>query len=281
MPTEDRLFRRLYRFISSPKKWRRALSVRTRAGRRALSVRIRTFPFRFGITSVWPGTYLGYLPDRYWDNYDKYTEGGGVMRRRDICYFVKGNKVNNCGDLTRYYFINLIIAQIMKEKLKGDIAELGVYKGNTAYFFAKLARALGGTVYLLDTYEGFSPVDFKGIDAHQRIQFADTSLTSVQGLVGNGNVRFIKGYFPESIAQMPDDLRFSLVHIDCDLHEPFRAALLYFYPRLKRGGFLILHDYSSFYCEGAERAIDDFFLDKPEKVVPIPDKSGTVVIRKV
>jgi Macrocin-O-methyltransferase (TylF) len=70
------------------------------------------------------------------------------------------------------------------------------------------------------------------------------------------------------------------VHLDCDLYAPFAAGLRYFNPRLVEGGFLIMHDYSSLYWAGAEQAIDEFFADLPEKPIPIPDKSGTAVIRK-
>jgi len=44
---------------------------------------------------------------------------------------------------------------------------------------------------------------------------------------------------------------------------------------------LNMHNYSSLYWDGAESAIDEFFADKPERLVPVPDKSGTVVVRKV
>jgi O-methyltransferase len=46
------------------------------------------------------------------------------------------------------------------------------------------------------------------------------------------------------------------------------------------GGFLIIHDYMSLYWDGVEKAINEFFADKPERFIPIPDKSGTIVIRK-
>jgi len=72
-----------------------------------------------------------------------------------------------------------------------------------------------------------------------------------------------------------------LVHIDCDLYAPVDAALRYFYPRLITGGFLVIHDYLNFFWNGVGRAVDEFFADKPEKLVPIPDKSGTAVIRKL
>jgi O-methyltransferase len=60
-----------------------------------------------------------------------------------------------------------------------------------------------------------------------------------------------------------------------------KSGLEFFYPRLTPGGFLVLHDYSSLEWDGAEKAIDEFLADKPERVIPIPDKSGTVVLRKI
>jgi hypothetical protein len=70
------------------------------------------------------------------------------------------------------------------------------------------------------------------------------------------------------------------VHIDCDLYEPIRAALEYFYPRMVPGGYIVMHDYTSMAWNGAERAIDEFFADKPESVIPLPDGAGSCVARR-
>jgi O-methyltransferase len=241
----------------------------------------RAAPFRFGTTSLWPGTYIAYVPDRYSSYHDKYLNQGGEFDCRHIESFIRGNEINNGGDLPRYFGLALVCDQIVKEKLVGDVAELGVYKGNTAVLLAALARKLGSTAYLLDTYEGFAPSDLTGIDANKAPYFGDTSLESVKSLVGLQNVHYVKGQFPGSASELPAEARYCLVHIDCDLYIPFDAALHYFYPRLITGGFLIMHDYSNIFWEGAEKAIDEFFVAKPEKVIPIPDKSGTVVIRKL
>jgi O-methyltransferase len=32
--------------------------------------------------------------------------------------------------------------------------------------------------------------------------------------------------------------------------------------------------------DGAEKAVDEFFADKPERIIVIPDKAGTAVIRR-
>jgi SAM-dependent methyltransferase len=243
-------------------------------------VLLRRIPFSIGITKVWPGTYLSYLPDRYSDRYSEYLKLGGTMRHDDIAKFTLHNWTNNGGDLARFYFLNLVIDQIGKEELDGDIAELGVYKGNTAFIFAEFARSKNKTAYLFDTFQGFPTTDLVGIDANKEMEFDDTSIEFVKSVVGEKNVRFVPGYFPESAAQLPDDLSFCVVHLDCDLYRPFKAALEYFYPRLVPGGFLIMHDYLSLHWDGSEKAVDEFLKNKPEKPIPVADKSGTVVIRK-
>jgi hypothetical protein len=183
--------------------------------------------------------------------------------------------------MARFYFFSLAFDQIVKEELAGDFAELGVYKGNTATLLATYARRLGRTAYLLDTYEGFMAEDLKGIDADaQAGAFNDTSLEAVRTLVGEENTRFIKGFFPDTAAHLPAAGHYCLVHIDCDLYAPMASALEYFYPRLVPGGFLIAHDYSSLHWNGAEKAVDEFFHDKPESIIPLPDDAGSVVIRK-
>jgi hypothetical protein len=145
----------------------------------------------------------------------------------------------------------------------------------------KYARAVGKTCYLFDTYEGFDQRDFEGVDAAREKSFADTSLEGVKRFVGDANVLFVKGYFPESLKCSNTDGEFAFVHIDCDLEKPFRAALEYFYPRLCPGGFLVMHDYSNLYWSGVIKAVDEFFSDKPEFIIPVPDQTGSCAIRKI
>jgi ADP-heptose:LPS heptosyltransferase/SAM-dependent methyltransferase len=220
-------------------------------------------------------------PQRFSDNCRRYAALPGALPIDKMLRSFVANNQNNRGDLNRFFALALIFDQLVKEQVSGDIAELGVYKGNTAAMLAELARRLGTTVYLLDTFEGFDAADLAGVDANKRMEFTDTSLEQVRSLVGDTSVRYIKGFFPNTAGQIQPDARFSLVHIDCDLYAPFKAALAFFYDRLLPGGFLIMHDYSSLHWDGAERAVDEFFADKPESVVPLPDGSGTVVVRKI
>jgi hypothetical protein len=245
------------------------------------AIRERVFPRPvLGICAKRPWLYTSYVPDRYSDRLDKYISRGGTFERNDLEKFLHRN-VNNAGDITRFYFMRLTIDQLYKEGIVGDVAELGVHKGNTAFLLAQYARRIKSTAYLLDTFAGFDQRDLVGIDAQTSVDFSDTSLKKVTNFVGIDRVRFIRGFFPATANEIPDQARFAIVHIDCDLEAPFRAALAYFYPKLLVGGFLIMHDYASLCWDGAEHAVDEFFRDKSERLILIPDKSGTAVVRKI
>jgi hypothetical protein len=194
--------------------------------------------------------------------------------------WLHGNLWNNSGDYTRLYMLYLNVRKVLEGGVPGDVVELGVYKGNSAFVLARMARTAGRKTFLYDTFQGFDSRDFKGTDAGRAVEFKDTSLEAVKQLVGCEGVQFVQGYFPESAADACPEV-IAVAHIDCDLEEPMRAGLAMFYPRLAPGGLLILHDYASGFWPGATKAIDEFFADKPERPTIMPDKSGTAVVRRV
>ena len=238
--------------------------------KRRLGDVIVPIPFRAGINCVWPRTYLAGIPARYSEADRASLDASG---------FLAGNREHNGSDLTRFYFLNTACEMLAKEGVPGNVAELGVYKGNTACILAPFARTQGKRLYLFDTFEGFATQD---IERPSQIRaFSDTSLDAVRQLVGDQGVQYVVGHFPGSTNQIDDDLKFCLVHIDCDLYEPTAAGLAYFYPRLSRGGMLIIHDYLSPHWPGLTRAVDRFLSDKPERLIPIPDRAGSVALRKL
>ncbi|MFH1645979.1 MAG: TylF/MycF/NovP-related O-methyltransferase [Candidatus Omnitrophota bacterium] len=133
-------------------------------------------------------------------------------------------------------------------------------------------------IHLFDTFQGM-PKTNKQVDYHVEGDFHDTSLPDVQQYLHNyRNTKFYKGLFPNSANSLPQDTRFSFVHLDVDIYESTYAALEFFYSRLNRGGCLISHDYSSMSCPGVKKAFDDFFKDKPEKLIPLW-KSNVLMIK--
>lgn len=229
-----------------------------------------------GELKQWP--YGGAIPQRFSTNYHRYKDRGGQVDVAEDAEAYAGNKPIT--DVPRLMFFNLIFDQIRKEGVLGDFVEFGVYQGQTAVVLARNAGRLGRTVWLLDTYDGFDVKDFTGIDVVTDQLFRDTSLDAVRRRVGEANARYIQGYFPASAAQLPNDGQYALVHIDTDLYAPIMSGLEYFYPRVVPGGYIVVHDYGSLAWPGAEKAVDEFFADKAEGIIHIPDSAGSAVIRK-
>jgi len=159
-------------------------------------------------------------------------------------------------------------------KVAGCIAEVGVFKGGSA----KLICEFKGEkkLYLFDTFEGLPELNtFDSHDEFYQGQFNDTSIEAVRKLTSPyKNVHLIKGYFPDTAGPIENE-KFSLVHLDVDLHETTKNALEFFYPRMSEGGIIISHDYIN--ANGVKKAFDDFFAEKPETVLLISDTQCMVV----
>lgn len=221
-------------------------------------------------------------PKGLWHNPQFVAASGG--------YHIPGDKVQRTvlelepWDTVRRDMLILLLKDITERRVPGEMAELGVYKGSTArliHYYAPERK-----LYLLDTFSGFDQRDVQrerektGILKDSKA-FSDTNIATVRTSIRmlNDNVEFFPGFFPQSVPPRLNETRFAFVHLDADLYDPILAGLQYFYPKMSRGGVLVVHDYNSWL--GARTAVRDFFGDKPEIPVPMPDKSGSAVIVKV
>ena len=180
-------------------------------------------------------------------------------------------------DDVRYASLALAIDRIAKEGIQGAFAELGVYRGVTSKFIH--CQAPDRRLYLFDSFEGFPSSDLEVADDNR---FQDTSQEAVANHIGDTkNIVFRPGRFPDTAAGLEGE-KFALVMLDFDLYKPTLAALEFFYPRVTRGGYFFLHDYNSPESDSAiSRAVSDFFIDKPELLLEIPDIWGSAVFRKI
>jgi O-methyltransferase len=186
----------------------------------------------------------------------------------------------NYPDKVRLYNFWLQIQRINKDRVEGDFAELGVYKGESARLLHLMAP--DRTFHLFDTFEGFTGTDLlpeTGKAAtYSTKNFADTTVNKVLKKIG-GHTEKLKihaGYFPQSTLDLEDN-KFALVSLDADLYNPTKAGLEYFYPRLSPGGVIFVHDYNEKW-EGLIKAVDEFVSSIPEKLILVPDLDSTVVI---
>ena len=148
---------------------------------------------------------------------------------------------------------NLYKELIETENIPGVMAEIGVYKGQTA----KLMNLVfpDKSLHLYDTFEGIVESN-PSVDFHKNGDFNDTSLESVKNLVGDFNVMYHVGMFPDTFNELSEE--FSFVHSDTDTYFGTKATLDYIIPRLSVGGKLIFDDYQWDSCPGVKKALDEF-----------------------
>ena len=187
----------------------------------------------------------------------------------------------NYSDRVRFYNLWFQIERLNANSVQGAFAELGVHKGETAraIHFMDEKRKL----YLFDTFNGFSSEDLQyETQKDERFEtdmFADTSIEKVKKFIsGNDNVNFIPGLFPASAVGLENEL-FAFVNIDADLYAPTIAALNFFYPKMSKGGVLIIHDYNHNW-DGIPKAINEFIQTIPESLIEIADWQGSAMIIK-
>ncbi len=187
------------------------------------------------------------------------------------------------GDQVRADMLTLLLREITVHAVPGAMAELGVYRGASARLLHHYCPER--KLYLFDTFSGFTETDMTKesmpVAYNQTRQFADTNVALVLRTIEprNSNVTPVPGSFPASITPEIRNEAFAFVHLDVDLEEPTRSGLEFFWPRLNPGGFLVVHDYNAW--PGVRIAVDDFRRRQAVAAVPMPDKSGSIVLAKL
>ena len=184
-------------------------------------------------------------------------------------------------DKVRFFNFWFQVERLKKDEVKGAFAELGVYKGDSAFLLHQMDNAR--TFHLFDTFEGFQSKDLTSetgkAATYTASNFADTSIQNVKKRLSGSKFIFHQGYFPETTKGLESE-RYALVSMDADLYNPTKAGLEYFYPRLSPGGVIIVHDYNPDW-PGIMKAVDDFAATIPEPIVPVADVDSSVMIFKV
>ncbi len=156
----------------------------------------------------------------------------------------------------------IALAQATK-KLPGDMAEVGVYRGKSAPLTHVMK--ISKTLHVFDTFEELPDPSSGHKKSHHLYNLGRLLTISIH-----------RGAFPAS-ANGLEDRWFSFVHLDVDLHDHdgMRASLEWFYPRMTHGGAILCNNYQS----GLRKAIDEFFRDKPEIVIPLPVDAHCLIVR--
>jgi len=172
----------------------------------------------------------------------------------------------------------LLSQHVLFEKsaeVEGDIVECGVFKGASFSRFAMFRKLYGiedKKLIGFDAFGVFPETSFQA-DFELRDKFIATdgaegiSVSQLLRVLNkkkcDKNVDLVEGNIcktvPEYVEKNPD-LKISFLNLDVDIYEPSKTILDYLYPRISKGGVLVLDDYNQF--PGETKATNDYFKDK-------------------
>ena len=225
-------------------------------------------------------------------------------KKKDIIEVSKYEKklINKClqysmTNFERMWSLIQSFHHVRQESLVGDFVECGVWKGGNIILLKKLIEKfnLKKNIYGFDTFEGMVEPSFydvnynnksakKMFDEHKKkdIGFAMCSLDDVNRNIKKNtktdNIFLIKGKVENTLKnkkKLPKKI--SILRLDTDFYESTKIELEILFPRLVKGGVLIVDDYG--FWKGAKKAVDEYFCDY-RQFMHYVDHSCRLLIKK-
>jgi hypothetical protein len=204
------------------------------------------------------------------------------LRKRDyaICQFLKYNPEDRLEGkdwpphadtmigLKRLENIEFCFREVIKDNIPGDFIETGVWRGGATIFMKALLKASdidNRIVWVADSFEGLPEPDEEKYSADKgdmlhTIKELAISLETVKnnflkyGLLDE-NVKFLKGWFKDTLPSAPIQ-KLSILRLDGDMYESTMDGLTNLYPKLSKGGFIIIDDWGV--LDGCKQAVNDY-----------------------
>lgn len=179
------------------------------------------------------------------------------------------------------------VQYLVRNQIPGDIVECGVWKGGSMMAVARTLIQAGDQtrhLYLFDTYEGMTSPSDKDISVqgelasdllrHEDKEDANSvwcvaPLDEVRRAVGSvgydsTKVHFVEGRVEETLPKMAPE-QIALLRLDTDWYESTWHEMEHLFPRLTKGGVLIVDDYG--HWQGARQAIDEYIKEKKIQIL--------------
>jgi len=179
--------------------------------------------------------------------------------------------------------LGLYEAYRMVTELPGSVVELGVFKGESLMFFAKLMELLNvndrsARVIGFDNFGGFPALhaedgaDDARVDKRQggwnSAEYREELLALINAfdhdrLAGHKpRIELVEGDIVQTVPAYVlahPGLRIKLLNLDCDLYEPTLIGLRHLYPLVVEGGVVLLDEYGFEQFPGESRAVEEYF----------------------
>jgi O-methyltransferase len=215
-----------------------------------------------------------------------------------VFQYVRQSHLSTSSD-ERLFATIMACRYVVDRDIEGDFVECGVWRGGNSIIAADVFKTMHSKklVWLFDTFSGMT--EPTAADVNWRGEPADTKFRasrkqghnswcyapieevqanfSKAGLL-DGRVRFVKGDVAQTLANpagLPDSI--SILRLDTDWYESTRSELEALYPRLSRGGVLIIDDYG--HWGGARKAVDEYFEAKARPFLQYIDQTARIAVK--
>ena len=205
-----------------------------------------------------------------------------LLRKKDyaICKVIKYNQENRldgkdwptCADtmigIKRLENIEYCINEVIKDNIPGDFIETGVWRGGATIFMKALLKASdinNRAVWVADSFEGLpNPNEKTYTEDKGDLHHTKKELAIPLEVVKNNfkkydlldeNVKFLKGWFKDTLPLAPIQ-KLSILRLDGDMYESTMDGLTNLYPKLSKGGFIIIDDWGA--VKGCKQAVIDY-----------------------
>lgn len=165
-------------------------------------------------------------------------------------------------------------------KLEGDFVEAGVNKAAfsaSLMKYVKFERLKDKTFYLIDTYSGLVE---SLVDKSERAAFKNEYVDSYQFVVDSfksyPNVKVIRGVVPDVLPTL-NITKIAYLSIDMNCAAPERAALEFFWPKMVKGGIILLDDYAFSGRKLQQMTADDFAHSVDSRILTLPTGQGILI----
>ena len=208
-------------------------------------------------------------------------------------------------NISKQRFLSLYqsLYYVYKNNINGDIVECGVFRGGSAMMMAHTMKKMSNEkdekkfLWLYDTFEGMA--NAKEIDVNILNEKAQDQLKSKKKKANNKDIWafspldqvkkninsagyeedkiiYVKGLVEETLKKNTPD-KISLLRLDTDFYESTKVELEHLYPKIEKGGIIIIDDYG--HWNGCKKAVDDYFSNKKNIYFNYIDYSGIIGVK--
>ena len=200
---------------------------------------------------------------------------GAPSRKYDLYPFLYANTLRS-----RFLHFYNLLNDI--KGLNGVIVECGVGVGQSLFHFSAICNSIGKPrhIYGFDTFEGIpDPISEDGEwntniggdwNYSQKRVRENLLLAGLDEEFISTNITLVPGKFAQTLPNYAGKGPIALLHIDADIYESYKIVLESLYDYVVPGGIIAFDEYLNVRWPGATKAIDEFFEQKPEKIVKSP-----------